>query len=375
MAIVSNPTFYIPAWREPRTRGAGIDLSTGTFNSDSSSFGTYYAWVSQADKTADLTRVAYRQVSRVGTGTKTLRIGIQDVSTSTGLPDGTWRGYKDFTVGTETNAMIAQTMDTFASGSAVSVTRGDVIAVVIEPRSGFTATETMTYVRTFGTDAFVTQLSSRPYNVLSGTRGAGLGPFAYGSSSEWYGYPWGAKSTVSQTTQEVGARFKITNTQLSKVTLRGIRLFTALNNNWVTEFRIYDSDSGTSAITNGTMTFDRDQASQYNMSVDLPIDCFFATSPEINVGQYYYLAMNRSSGTSDQVRSRIDMGTNNSSYFDALNRGWESAYISRNTVGSGTFTVTDTLRLDCDFMFDGVEAVSSGGGLIVHPGMTGGIRG
>lgn len=375
MAIVSNPTLYIPAWRDFRARGAGIDLTTGTFNADSTSFGTYWAWVSQADKTADLTRVAYRQVNSVGTGTKTLRIGIMSVSDTTGLPDGTWRGYKDFTVDTTSNAMVAQTMDTFASGSAVSVTRGDVIAIVIEPRSGFSATETMTYVRSFGTDSYYNTLSSVPYTVNSGTRGQGYGPFAYGTSSEWYGYPFGSKSTVSHTTQEIGARFKLTNTQLSKVTLRGIRLFTRLNNNWVTEIRIYDSDSGTTAITNGTMTFDRDQTSNVNTSIDYPIHCYFATSPEINVGQYYYLAMNRLSGTNDQVRIRIDMGSGNSSYFDALNPGWESAYISRNTVGSGPFTVTDTVRLDADFLFDGFEAAASGGGLLVHPGMTGGIRG
>lgn len=374
MAIVSNPTLYIPAWREPRARGAGIDLTTRTFNANSTSFGTYFAWICQADKTADLTRVAYRQVGRAGTGTKTLRIGIQNVSATTGLPDGTYRGYKDFTVDATSNAMVAQTMDTFSSGSAVSVTRGDVIAIVIEPISGFSATETMTYVGTFGTDSFNMTLSARPYNVANGTRVQGFGPFAYGSSSEWYGYPWGSKSSVSQTTQEVGARFKITNTQLSKVALRGIRLMTAQNWPWTIEFRVYDSVSGTTAITNGTMTYDSDQSSNFNTSSDTPLYCFFATSPEITVGQYYYLAMHRSSGTNDQSRIRIDMGTGNASYFDALNPGWESAYISRNTVGSGTFTVTDTVRLDCDFLFDGFEA-AGGGGMLVHPGMTGRISG
>lgn len=374
MAIVSNPTFFIPSWREPRIRQAGIDLTTATFNANSSSFSIYHAWVFQADKTADLTRVAFRQTARGGTGTKTLRIGLQNVSATTGLPDGTYRGYKDFTVDVA-NTMVAQTMDTFASGSAVSVTRGDVLALVIEPISGFSATETMSYVRSFGTDSFMMTASSRPYNILSGTKAQGLGPFAYGSSSEWYGYPWGAQSTYTHTTAEVGARFKITNTEISKVTLRGIRLFTALNWPWTIEFRVYDSDSATTAITNGTMTYDTDQASGVSTSTLSPFYVYFATSPQITTGQYYYLAMHRASGTNDQVRSRLDMGTGNSAYLDALNPGWESAWILRNTVGSGTFTVTDSLRLDCDFLFDGFEAAASGGGLKTHPGMSGGIRG
>lgn len=375
MAITSNPLFVLPAWKDTRIRWTGIDFATLTFNSNSTSFGTYFAYILQAEKTADLTRVAYRQISRAGTGTKTARLGIMNVSTTTGKPDGTWRGYKDFTVGTETNAMVAQTMDTFSSGSAVSVTRGDVIAIVLEPRSGFSATETLTYTARFGQESFASQLNEFPYTDVSGTKNNGLAVGAYGTSTEWYGYPYGALGEYTHTTQEVGARIKFTNSALSKVALRGIRIYTKRNNAWGMDVKVYDSVSATTPITNGTYTHDFDQGWADYTTFAKPMQIIFPTSPELNTGQYYYVVLSRGSGSNDQVRQRIEMGTGNSGYLDAINQNWECCWTERSTVGSGSFTSTDTMRPDWDFLFDGFEAAGGGGGLLVHPGTNGRING
>jgi hypothetical protein len=367
MATVYNPKLFIPSWKVPRIRWAGPDINSITFNSNSTAFGTYWASVFQAESTFTVTRVAFRQVARGGTGTKIVRIGIMNVSTTTGLPDGTWRSYTDYTVGTESNAMVSVSLTTTPVGQNANVTRGDVLALVIEPQSGFSGTETLQLSTNFGTDSYIDSISAFPYIATSGTRGTGSGISAIGSSTQWYGTPFGGINNYTHTSAEVGARIKLTNTNLSSFALQGIRFYHALNWSWDMSIKIYDSVSGTTPITNGTLTVDNEQTAGTS-SFTRPFTYMFSNSPILTAGQYYYIGLSRASGTFDQVRPRLDFGTGNSAYFNALTPGWESCWIERSTPSSGTFTVTDTLRPEWDFIIDGVDVPTigaSGGGPVI----------
>ena len=371
MASTAGPAVWIPAYKDFRGQG-NVSNSDWTFNANSSSFSKYYAGVFVVEESITCTRVLFRQVSMAGSATKVLRIGLMAISTTTGAPDGTWLGYYDYTASTGNNGTtFSVTLDT-----SVSLTQGNIIAVVVEPRSGFSGTETVV-IRGENSAGYLGVNDRLPHRTVDGTHYSGPMAICYGSSTKWYGYPpIASQTTIAVTTNEVGCRVKFTCSGIAAVRLYGLRMIGWANNGIDTQINVYSTDSGTTAVTNGTISIDGSWMRPESGS-NVVRTVLFPGAVELATGTYYYIGLKRNQASDTHNASYIEFGSGNDAVMSDMTRNWEAAYIARSTAGSGSFTVTSDRRMEWDYLIDGYEsnAGGGGGGLIIHPGMTGGMRG
>jgi len=372
MATTAGPTMILPAWKTVKIRTAGVDLTTTVFNSNSTAFGTYVAGVFMPEESITCTRVAFYQSTSAGAATKVLRCGIQAVSATTGLPNGTWTYFGDYTVTSANNA----TFVSVALGTSATLTRGTAFAVVLEPRSGFGASDTITINRNHGTDSYASNAEYLPYICTNGAKTINSAPlYAYGTSTTWYGYPWSAEANDPITTQESGNSIKLICSGVKAFRVTGVRVWGHTANTNDTQLNIYDTVNGTTPMANATASMDTDVIYARSAIGNSRV-YYFNGAIDLQAGTKYYLAIKRTSGTNDQNHAYLDFKTGGTDYFKALNQNYEAYYITRATAGTGSFTETTTRRMVWDLYIDGYESTAgSSGGMIVHPGMGGGMRG
>lgn len=133
MAIQTVPAFPWPAHPMWRSDASAYQLATSTRLIDATA--DRVALIFQAPKTGTLDRMEFHVAG--GTALQDIRCGWQDVSLTTGFPDGTYDQYADLT-GYSAGWNVPSYFGASGGGSGAkrSVTQGDLLAFVIESTGG-----------------------------------------------------------------------------------------------------------------------------------------------------------------------------------------------------------------------------------------------
>ena len=349
--------------------GSTPTFVTQTLNATTQDFG----FVFQAPEAATITSIGWRQGTLTGTP-GTLRVGMQGVSTTTGLNDGTYLGgttnYVDYTgwSATNNNTFIVHTLPT-----PVSLTRGQLCCIYAKPQAVGTWNGTnQVTVTVQSTD--IRKGILRPYYIWNGAKenDAGFGDEIYllRSSTKTYGQP--IQSFTNPTLSaggnpdEIGLAFTIGSTAFSTYQVAGIRISnggTATNNS-------YSVNLMSNTTTLQTVTVDTDQIRTFAVN---SYDIYFTdtTLATLNTGTEYIASVKALSATAGAASPQyITMPTANdiTAYSNQTIR-----YAERQTTGAWSFT--NSTRYPMIELFIKTTAFTGGtGGLLVHPGMAGGMR-
>lgn len=335
-----------------------------------------------------VTRCAFYVTSLTGvTGTDLIKASIQTVAVTTGgfaekgKPSGTVVGTS---VTVAANTMTASLMNEI-SGFSATLTAGTPYAMVLEPNATWTAGSSMV-IRT-GLYDTTTNGAYLNNNWYPGT-GNGYGPqpgmavILVGTSTAWYGHPCpnalpanqNITNSVSPAYMQAAIKFTlpstITSCKIDRVNLLNVRFGYGSSS---VIYRIMDS-SGTTSLQATTVNTD---AFTHRTQVHEVLDVqFTSTQATLTGGSSYLFVIESNSGSVEQYTMDIE-----NTYSAALKNTFadlgDGTFIYR--IGtSGLWTVVTTVQRMNPLsiqLSDIVTAGGSGGGLLVHPGMAGGIRG
>lgn len=247
-----------------------------------------------------VTSVKFRQGS-VSNTPDNLRVGIQTVNTTTGMPDGNWYGgltnYSDYTpITANNNSFVTRTLP-----SSITLGRGEVIALVMQPIAsgggGWDTNDMMTISRSI---ANTTHGHRGPY-VAENTAKATVQNAVFGliTSTRTYGNP--IENIISRSNNNVGTSgalteyghyFRVPTNVCSTYQINGVRIGGAFSlGDW--SLRLYDTD-GTTVLQE--VLVDKDEVSSATAHPSL---VYFetATLATLNAGSYYRLVFRPTTGT------------------------------------------------------------------------------
>lgn len=327
-------------------------------------------YVFQAPEAFVCTQIGIRQGTLTGSP-GTLRIGIKGI-TGTGTADsaylatvngGSGTAYVDYTgwSSNDNNKFIFVTLPT----GGVSLTRGQYVYVEMVCQTGtWDANNKVTIARSWnsidnGGRSWRYQLNANANPSLN----AGPNLVCLRSSTKTYGFP--IQSSVNQQAlsdagnpDEAGMKFKMPATAGSTYRVRGVRIVVDRSASLTSVISLYNNTTMLQQISVDTDYWSGD----YGM-----VEVFFdeATLSTLNSGTEYILAMTNSALQYATVPSNADK----SAFTD-----WTIEFVQR--VDGGAWTETSGRIPGMQLILDETGgATASAGGLIVHPGMTGGIRG
>jgi hypothetical protein len=307
----------------------------------------------------------------------TVRIGIQSVNTTTGLPSGTWLGYGDFAMN-GTNFPNFSTKQWTLSTTA-TITRGQYYAIVFFAYSGtFDASNKVRFYTVRGTGvgpAFLT--FPYTYNIDNGVASgksttATLPNFGCGTSTRQYGIGTSGASQSSWNSgtspNQRGMKFKLPASLCTTFKVVGVRMAVGPTNSAATwDLNLYNSSS--TVLQNRSYT----NQEAFNSASLLMRDYYFDESSltALSPNTDYRIAVQATSASLGCM-TYVEMGG-----------GWDcsSAFIPDGTfhlttrTGTGAWTDTTTSWMPMQLIIDDFTASASGGGLLVHPGTGGGMRG
>lgn len=323
----------------------------------------------RAREAATITHVGFRQGVLTGTP-GTIRVGMQTVSATTGVPTGTWlasgSGYADYNSWSGTND---GKFVWIALGSSVTVARGDVFAVFCDPQAVGTwdGSNNVTITTSMGS---VTPTWRSPYVIVNSTKpAANAPPFAMRSSTKTYGMPWETSTTVNNnngsTPDEWGHYFRVPTGVCSTYNVVGVLMpFGSVGD---FDLVLYDTD-GTTVLQ--SVSIDKDQGAFGTVHLHY---LYFdeTTLSALNAGSYYRCVIKPTSATNVSTYA-IDVPA--AGDLSAWMASESDCYWTERT-DAGSWSETTTRILQMRLLISDVTAPSSGGGLIVHPGMSGGMRG
>jgi hypothetical protein len=258
-----------------------------------------------------------------------------------------------------------------ALGTSVNVTRGQILACTVIASTGTwdaSNNVTLNYQLNTSTEAngnrstfpYASRGSARQNGVIGGMR----------SSTTAYGYPIQSIGidTYSFTSTRYGTRFTVPSGMGASVRLAGIRF--RANNNSASDYDIkFGSISGSTVTELMTLNVDTDM--QNSSAEGYVHDHVFPTAQTLTAGSEYVIGImagnNNVQYGNIKLTAAIDRTAFTHSMYGTVKSGsWSSA---------GTWTDDDTRLYMIVPFFDLITASSSGGGMLVHPGMSGGIRG
>lgn len=301
----------------------------------------------------------------------TLRVGLQSVNTSDGLCSGTWlgggNGYVDKSTWTNTdvgNTLVA------TLGSSVSINRGDVFAIVAQAQSGTWSTSEWCDI---GYYVAGIENPSTPYVLidnaksLSGTRACSL---AVRSSSRAYGFPWQSQSSYalnSSAIAEIGLKFSLPSSVCTTFSVAGIKFHCDTSSGFSITMSLYQ---GTDRTPLQSITIDTDQTGT-NTTAGYCWFYFDETTLSTLSPNTEYRVMIATSNSSNVLSFRMaDVLTES----DSIPYRGEGSTACYTRYASGSYTDTTTLMPPIQLVISDMTA-SASGGLLVHPGMAGGMRG
>jgi hypothetical protein len=288
----------------------------------------------------------------------TLRVGIQAVTGAPmgSLPDGTWLAYEDISVSTYTTSMASKWITLTVP---YTLTKNTFYAIVAQAQSGTFSSGANEFVCGYQTVSYTAGARFFPTTgrqAASNFVGAGDYTFGYRTSSQGYYGVTIPLADDSAANVEMGARFVVPSGQYSSIECLGIRnKINALAQQTV---RLYDSSNN--VIASATPKFDN--------SVGRAIyDIFWDTSVNLTAGQTYYWGTVCPSA--NQFGAQISVDTVTDWLADT---SWGFAKARRTTPVTGAWTITTTENYEQQLILGNINPM---GGVMTHPGMTGGIRG
>lgn len=288
----------------------------------------------------------------------TLRVGIQTVSGApmNSLPDGTWLVYEDISVSTYTTSMASKWITLTVP---YTLTKNTFYAIVAQAQSGTFSSGANEFVCGYQTTSYTAGARFFPTTgrqAASNFVGAGDYVFGYRTASQGYYGVIMPLSDDNAANVEMGARFIVPSGQYSSIECLGIRN----KNNAVAQQTLRLYDSANNVIASATPKFDN--------SVGRAIyDTYFDTSVNLIAGQTYYWGTVCPSST--QWGAQISVDAVNDWLADT---NWQFAKARRTTPVTGAWTITDTQNYEHQLILGNINPL---GGVMTHPGMTGGIRG
>jgi len=329
----------------------------------------------RAEATGVVSKVLiYTGTQAVGSGT--VRVGIQTVTPSTALPTGTWVAYGDMAWVNTTHSQTTQEITTTVSGS---VTRGESYAWVVEYVTGtpFTLGTFISGIDRYISEPHQYSWSGSAWSLVGGFADWDRNVYGYEISSLWYGHIYqGWFHYGGDNNQYHGAAFTLGgDATLTNATLSGVRaLFKgggvtaggiscrigSISGSTLTPISTFD------IVPNGMLLFSNtnNEWSGWN-------DLMFPSNVTVPANTKLFVGFRKQYDVTMFIQS-----VNAVSHWNWWTRGPSQgsyAYVDAGTNGVTEFTLQRPwMALD----FDSVTTVSSGGGgMIVHPGMSGGIRG
>lgn len=225
-----------------------------------------FAVVMYAEEDCTITKIAWTQGDTSDPTTAspgTLRIGLQSVNTSDGLPSGTWlasgNGYVDKSTWStaDDGLYITSTL-----GSSVTLARGDVFAIVLKPQAVGTwgASNWLDVGYFSGQDTLITT----PYVVLDQVKAnVGRTPNTIvRSSTRAYGFPyesvggWAIDNDVAGQADDIGVKFVIPAGVCDTYKINGVMIFGDLSPSSSFTIALYE---GTSRTVLQSILVDSDQ--------------------------------------------------------------------------------------------------------------------
>jgi hypothetical protein len=337
---------------QPAIYRAGAGVPAPGVNGRNNLGDTSFAIVTlnQPDTISSVMMYLYRQGSP-----GTIRIGIQGVTQSSNnqgyVNDGTFLAYVDLT-GTAISTSPSLQLFTFAS--PISLAAGN-YAVVFKNESGFFDGSNRCIV------AATMDVSSNGYIGQIG--GSNSSITALGSTNQSYGSMRGALRTygfpyatfagaIVSTPNQIGNKIRLTAQSAGYYDVSGIitrTISTGIGNS----LKIYDD-----ALTEiGSISLPNNSGATQRVS-----EFYFMSPVRLYPDRDYYV---------------VCAGTQQSNYYTLLAQSDNSAftahdfqYCSRSSA-SGAFTLTSGRVAELGLIIED----QAGGGLLTHPGMTGGIRG
>lgn len=379
MAIVEIDFLY-PKVIMPHT---GV-ITAASANIDGT--GDVQGWICQAAEDMTITAVGAYVISRTGSpgnATSGLRFGICYVDATTGFPttspptfaNGTFSGaagtaYQDFnaTTGITVGQNLIATLTT-----PVTITRGTRFGIVMDPVSGTWTTGNFLAIRTGFNSAYPD--IRFPYSVgMTGATYADndvdVPTFLYRSSTKTFGYPYetvvSLNNNSGSTPDEYGMYFKIPVGTCATYQVAGARIGILPSTDF--DVILYDTN-GTTVLA--SYTYDQ---SFGNLAAQGAIDCLFTgtTLPVLTAGSFYRLVVRPTSATAmgpvQYFTFRAD-----SDKTAVVGSTDDVQYTSRTNAGAWTQNTNNMFAMQA--IITGLDSGTATSGLLVHPGMTGGMRG
>lgn len=317
-------------------------------------------FVFQAPLTGTIDTIGFR-TGTVTTGA-TVDVRLESVSTTTGEPDGLF----------DTNTNGSQVIDASDDNtwfntsltSGASVTKGDLLAVVIVNPSGSPG------------NIQISVNDSSPYQTIFPYTGLNTGTWTMNqrpplcsvrySDTNYYAipkvYPFSNLSIANidsdSTPDEVGLYFQVP----FKCRVTGFWFFGSFRVGAPTTVRLYDSD-GSTVLT--SLTVDDDQMYQVSHS---PNRYLFDDTQELTINTNYRLTVLPSTSSDIHVDY---FETDSAAIMDAFDGGQEVHWTERTDGGGWTETTTRRpfMGLILDQLDDGVGAGAGGVGSLIHGGL------
>lgn len=331
----------------------------------------------QAKEAISITRLGFRFASKTGT-TPTYKISLQGINSS-GRADGTIKGGGTPASGTFNPTSLSWSSNTFqwiTLDNAYACTRGEYLAVVISYDSGTIDASnymSMTVSTTNAVHRFPC-LVTYDGNTSAATR-IGTPLVGYGSSSVAYGAPIQTATTTSfnsgSAADELAARFTLPSGWGDTYQLAGLRMLGGFAAGGSTKFNLYSGGGASDTTVIASLTFTHDYVSS-NSDGNFLFYFSDTTIPTLNFGSTYRLGIQPQGAQNAtinwmEVASQADL--------EAFPLGQNFGYSTRADGGNWTDDLTRRLAIEPILVDITEPSGGGGGGLLLHSGMTGGIRG
>jgi len=328
--------------------------------------------VFRAPKTGNLAKIWFR----VGTITtaQDLKISFEDVDLATGDPDGVVDQYRVMAPGTANSWKQTPliTSDGTDTGAKRAVTIGDYLTAVIEfdtvagnlQIQGVTCASRVGYLNTCYLDNYLTggwvrASTVNPMFALEyddGSVAPIMGAYVFDVSS-------GAWMNMGT---ELGTRGKVP----FKCRAKGLYFAVGQYNSTSFELRLYASD-GTTILA--SVSHDRDVGTGKGSDVGNVGAWLFSSPVNLNAADIVFVCIIPTGANVTPADSVLASST----LWNACPRSSDWYKVSRATPGSGAFTEATGTIIWAGLILDQLDDGAGGGagGLLVHPGMSGGMRG
>jgi hypothetical protein len=339
--------------------------NTLTFNATNQQYNV----ILRATEDATITHVGFNFNTRTGApGDFAFRIGAVDAS---GNPSATIHATATIASSAVTYGGASGSIYWGALSSSYNVTRGQILSCTVIATTGTwdaSNTVTLNYQLSSNQEAHGNR-STFPYASRGSARQNGV-TGGMRSSTTAYGYPIQslATDTYSFTSTRYGTRFTVPSGMGASVRLAGIRF--RANNNSASDYDIkVGSISGSTVTELMSLNVDTDQ--QNSSAEGYTHEHVFTTAQTLTAGSEYVIGIMAGNNNVQFGNIRLTAAIDRTAFAHSM----YGTVKSGSWTAAGAWTDDDTRLYMITPFVDLITASSGGGGLQVHPGMSGGMRG